>query len=93
MPIYDYTCSRCGTSFEDISTATSSASARCPKCGERAEREFPAPRAIRVSGSPTSFESKITQKLETAAEERSIAAASSRAGSDPYAHAEPGSSE
>jgi len=32
MPIYEYTCDKCGLSFEQL-LASSSAKAKCPECG------------------------------------------------------------
>ena len=39
MPIYEYRCTTCGERFEQLTSRTESAEARCPHCrGSRIER-------------------------------------------------------
>ncbi|MBP5308241.1 MAG: zinc ribbon domain-containing protein [Clostridia bacterium] len=39
MPVYDYKCPKCGTSFEELVKSPSEA-VTCPVCGEVAERSY-----------------------------------------------------
>ena len=38
MPLYQYRCTKCGHEFELLTTIDKRNEARCPKCGEKAER-------------------------------------------------------
>jgi putative FmdB family regulatory protein len=52
MPIYEYACSRCGKSFEELIVRRSDADAvKCPACGAaKVERQMSRPAAARVGG-------------------------------------------
>lgn len=50
MPLYEYSCSKCGHRFERIENHRASATKKCPKCGAKAERMLAAP-AIQFKGS------------------------------------------
>ncbi|MDE2253030.1 MAG: zinc ribbon domain-containing protein [Betaproteobacteria bacterium] len=43
MPIYDYSCKKCGNFREMLPMTESGVSRRCPICGDFAERMFSAP--------------------------------------------------
>lgn len=33
MPIYEYSCGKCGTSFENLAKSADEAAPACPRCG------------------------------------------------------------
>ena len=35
MPIYEYTCKKCGATFEHLARTLSDTAEKCPKCGAR----------------------------------------------------------
>jgi putative FmdB family regulatory protein len=53
MPIYEYACSRCAKSFEELVIRRSDADeVKCPACGTReVSRKMSRPAAARVEGS------------------------------------------
>ncbi|HET7825481.1 MAG TPA: zinc ribbon domain-containing protein [Anaeromyxobacter sp.] len=53
MPIYEYACSRCGKSFEELVIRRSDADeVKCPACGAReVSRKMSRPAATRVESS------------------------------------------
>jgi putative FmdB family regulatory protein len=53
MPIYEYHCSQCGTTFEELVLGKNGTPAACSKCGNAAvERKFSTFAAQTSSGSP-----------------------------------------
>ncbi|HEY6003185.1 MAG TPA: zinc ribbon domain-containing protein [Anaeromyxobacter sp.] len=52
MPIYEYACSRCGKSFEELIIRSFDADeVKCPSCGTReVSRKMSRPAAARVGG-------------------------------------------
>lgn len=49
MPLYEYLCVRCKHKFERIDKFTARKTRKCPKCGDKAERQLAAP-AIQFKG-------------------------------------------
>lgn len=49
MPLYEYLCVRCGHKFERIDKFTARKTRKCPKCGDKAQRQLAAP-AIQFKG-------------------------------------------
>ena len=43
MPLYDYECKGCGHIQEEIHPATKKLKIRCPRCGKKLKKRFPAP--------------------------------------------------
>lgn len=35
VPIYEYTCDKCGQDFEELVSLSSAENPKCPKCGDR----------------------------------------------------------
>ena len=50
LPLYEYECAKCHRRFELIEKVDAKKTRKCPKCGGKAERLFPAP-AIQFKGS------------------------------------------
>jgi putative FmdB family regulatory protein len=40
MPLYEYSCPKCGRQFEELTRAADADKVACPKCKTRAERKF-----------------------------------------------------
>ncbi|MCG3180000.1 MAG: hypothetical protein BIFFINMI_02354 [Phycisphaerae bacterium] len=40
MPIYEYTCPKCGHAFEELVRSADADRQKCPKCGTKAERQI-----------------------------------------------------
>ena len=49
MPLYEYLCVRCKHKFERIDKFTARKTRKCPKCGDKAQRQLAAP-AIQFKG-------------------------------------------
>ena len=49
MPLYEYLCVRCKHRFERIDKFTARKTRKCPKCGDKAQRQLAAP-AIQFKG-------------------------------------------
>jgi putative FmdB family regulatory protein len=49
VPLYEYLCVRCKHKFERIDKFTARKTRKCPKCGDKAERQLAAP-AIQFKG-------------------------------------------
>jgi len=49
VPLYEYLCVRCGHKFERIDKFTARKTRKCPKCGDKAQRQLAAP-AIQFKG-------------------------------------------
>lgn len=49
MPLYEYLCVRCHHRFERIDKFTARKTRKCPKCGDKAQRQLAAP-AIQFKG-------------------------------------------
>jgi putative FmdB family regulatory protein len=43
MPTYDYVCKKCRNRFEEVQPFSAEPVAKCPKCGNNAERQFSVP--------------------------------------------------
>ena len=55
MPIYEYTCKKCGYSFEHLARTISESAPKCPKCGApKPEKQFSTFSASVASGGGTS---------------------------------------
>jgi putative FmdB family regulatory protein len=54
MPLYDYTCERCGSFETQRPSAEAGTPAECPECGGPAERQWSVP-VVASNGQPTSF--------------------------------------
>ncbi len=62
MPLYDYTCERCG-SFEAQRHHTEAGTpAPCPECGEPGARQWSVP-VVASNGQPTTFNARKAQML------------------------------
>lgn len=49
MPLYDFECSKCDKKYEVMVPLDKlKEELKCPKCNEKLERQFPAPRGIVV---------------------------------------------
>jgi len=40
MPIYEYRCTGCGRSFEQLMSSSSVKNPACPKCGKKTEKQL-----------------------------------------------------
>ena len=53
MPIYEYTCSKCGTRFEHLARSFSESAPPCPECGaENPRKELSVFAAVEGGSSP-----------------------------------------
>ena len=50
MPLYEYKCSKCGTTFEVIQKITDAPIKKCPQCGGRTKKIM-SPSALQFKGS------------------------------------------
>ena len=82
MPLYEYLCVRCHHKFERIDKFTARKTRKCPKCGDKAQRQLAAP-AIQFKGAGwyvTDYGGK--GKSESSAEKHDTAEKADKAASE-----------
>ncbi len=53
MPIYEYSCSKCGNSFDYLALKASDPDPSCPKCGGNDVKKLMSAGFVRADGIPT----------------------------------------